>query len=219
MIGDKLVITDYHRRAAARIRDQLGHLLGRKRVAVSVAGESGSGKSETAHCLAELVGGSGLRFIVLGQDDYFRLPPKTNHQKRLEDIGWVGPEEVRLSLLDNHVTELKKKGEPVIKPLAYFEEDRIGEEQLRPGPYDLIVVEGTYTSLLDSLDLRAFIDRTYLQTKKNRLIRGRDPAVDFLEKVLAIEHRIISSHKSRADVVIPPPEEEASETGGSGQAA
>ena len=74
---------------------------------------------------------------------------------------------------------------------------------------DLVIAEGTYTSLLENVDLRAFIDRNYRQTKKARLTRARDPDVDFLEKVLEIEHQEISRHKARADVVIPPPEEEA----------
>jgi hypothetical protein len=62
--------------------------------------------------------------------------------------------------------------------------------------------------LLQNADVRAFIDRNYRQTKKARLKRARDPDVDFLEKVLEIEHQEISTHKARADVVIPPPAEE-----------
>jgi hypothetical protein len=96
----------------------------------------------------------------------------------------------------------------VTKPLVIFDEDRISEEQVPPGPYDAIIAEGTYTSLLEQADVRAFIDRDYRQTKKARLARGRDPDVEFLERVLAIEHREIRSHMPRADVVIPPPPEE-----------
>lgn len=211
MIGDRLVITAYHRKAAERVLQALGDRLGNEKLALSVAGESGSGKSETAHCVAELAGEQGARCIVLGQDDYFKLPPKSNHSKRQQDISWVGPQEVKLDLLDAHVADLKsRQAQAVIKPLVYFEENRIGQEKLASGPYDLVIVEGTYTSLLENLDFRCFIDRTYLQTKKNRLRRGRDPAVDFLEKVLAIEHEIISAHKKRADLVIAPPPEEQS---------
>ena len=41
------------------------------------------------------------RDVVLQQDDYFRLPPKSNHQKRLDDILWVGTGEVRLDLSES----------------------------------------------------------------------------------------------------------------------
>ncbi len=213
MIGDKLVINDYHRQGAAKVMDALrvkllaavpGAVL-----AVTVAGESGSGKSEIAHCLAELVERDDRKTFIFGQDDYFKLPPKSNHAKRLDDISWVGPGEVRLDLLDEHIAVLKKNtGIPLTKPLVYFEENEIREEVIEPDRLDVIIAEGTYTSLLSNVDLRAFIDRDYRQTKKARLNRNRDPDVQFLEQVLEIEHQEISKHKARADVVIEAPPEE-----------
>ena len=211
MIGDKLLITDYHRAGAATAMEAIRPLLEKgKTVTVSVAGESGSGKSEIGHCIAQILIDEGEAALVLGQDDYFKLPPKSNHQRRQQDISWVGPGEVKLDLLDSHLAALKtRSGEPMEKPLVYFEEDRIGTETIQGGPFQLVVAEGTYTSLLENLDVRVFIDRTYHGTKKARLARGRDPDVAFLEEVLDIEHRIISKHKEHADVVLPPPPEEA----------
>jgi len=209
VIGDKLVVTDYHRNAAKQIREFLADRLGKQPLAVSVAGESGCGKSETAQCLADLAAEQGLTWFILGQDDYFKLPPKTNHRRRQEDLTWVGPSEVELDLMDHHVAALKTgQTKQVEKPLVYFEEDRIGSEQIPGGPYDLVITEGTYTTLLQNVDVRAFIDRNYRQTKKARLTRGRDPDVLFLEQVLAIEHDIISKHKALADVVIAAPADE-----------
>jgi uridine kinase len=208
LIGDKLVITDYHRAAARKIHDHIASTARTGRLSISVSGESGSGKSETAQCLAEALEADGLRCIVLAQDDYFKLPPRSNHERRLEDFSWIGPGEVRLDLLDEHVDLLRSGGGRVVKPLVYFEENRIGEETLDAGPYDAVIVEGTYTAMLGNLDVRAFIDRNYRQTKKARLRRGRDPDVQFLEKVLEKEHSIISLHRERADVVIDPPAEE-----------
>lgn len=210
MIGDKLVVTDYHRAAAAKIHDVVRTRLGSASgtVAVSIAGESGCGKTETAQCLAELLESEGRTCLVISQDDYFRLPPKSNHQKRLGDISWVGLQEVRLDLLDEHVAAVKAHpDQPLTKPLSYYDEDEIRSETLAPGPRDVLIVEGTYTTLLENVDLRAFINRTYHQTKKARLARGRDPDVGFLERVLEIEHQEISQHKARADVVIDPPPE------------
>jgi len=209
MIGDRLVITDYHRAAARRIYDHVAGLEPDGPMGVSVSGESGCGKSETAHCLKELLEAGGKRCLILGQDDYFHLPPRSNHERRLEQFDWIGPGEVRLDLLDEHVAMLKSgSGERLTKPLVYFEENRIGEEILPAGPYDAVIVEGTYTAMLENLDVRAFIDRNYRQTKKARLRRARDPDLDFLEKVLEKEHGIISAHKARADVIIDPPPEE-----------
>lgn len=208
MIGDKLVITEYHRAAAVKVINFLKEQLKNSDhpIAVSIAGESGSGKSEVAHCFAELLKKTGKNSIILSQDDYFRLPPKTNHNKRLQDIKWVGPGEVRLDLLDEHLVFLKSRpDEPLKKPLVYFDENRIAHETIQPGKWDVIIVEGTYTSLLKNVDLKVFIDRNYKQTKKARLKRNRDPDIDFLEKVLGIEHMEISKHKLFADVIIDPP--------------
>ncbi len=210
MIGDKLLITDYHRAGADKALKVIRPLLADDRtVTVTVAGESGSGKSEIGHCIAEALIEEGKKALVLGQDDYFVLPPKSNHEKRQEDISWVGLGEVKLELLDSHLAQLRKRdGRPLVKPLVYFEENQVDEEAVDGGPYAVVVAEGTYTSSLQNVDVRVFIDRTYRQTKKARLARGRDPDVAFLEQVLEIEHGIISQHKALADVIIDPPPEE-----------
>lgn len=210
MIGDKLLITEYHRAGAAQALELIRpKLTDGVTLAITVSGESGSGKSETGHVIAETLTTEGKKCLVLGQDDYFVLPPKSNHQRRQEDISWVGLGEVRLDLLDEHLAKIKARtGESFIKPLVYFEENRIGEESVEPVVYDVVVAEGTYTAALENADVRVFINRNYRQTKKSRLARGRDPDVAFLEQVLEIEHGIISQHKARADVVIAPPPEE-----------
>jgi uridine kinase len=211
MIGDRLVFTDYHRAAAAQVLPEIQRRLekGQGPVTVTVAGESGSGKSELAICISMALQAKGYRCVVLCQDDYFHLPPKSSHHKRLSDISWVGTGEVQLDLLGEHMQALKNHpGQPLDKPLVLFEEDRISSETLEPGPYDVIIAEGTYTTLLPDVDIRVFINRNFRQTKKARLARGRDPDVEFLEQVLDIEHREISRHRSRADMVIDPPSDE-----------
>jgi len=211
VIGDRLVITDYHRAGAAQVLVALQERLATatRPLGVAIAGESGSGKSETAHCLAAMLEATGKRAIVLGQDDYFRLPPKTNHRRRLQDISWVGPDEVRLELMDAHIAALKADATaPLAKPIIDFEADRINNEMLELDRLDVIVAEGTYTCMLKNVDCRAFINRSYHQTKKARLTRGRDPNIEFIENVLAIEHEIIRTQKDIADVVIDAPEEE-----------
>ncbi len=211
MIGDKLVIKDYHRSAAAMIFGEIKSRLSaaKKPLAVTVAGESGSGKSETAAVLAELCDEAGFKAILLQQDDYFVYPPKTNHQKRLEDIKWVGPQEVKLDLIEDNIETIKKgSAKTLSKPLVNYERDSIGEETLPVETVKVVIVEGTYTTMLKNADFKAFINRDYRQTRKSRLERSRDPATDFLEKVLSIEHQIISRHKDMADLIIPPPEDE-----------
>ncbi len=211
MIGDKLVITTYHKEAAAFIYEAVESTIkgAEKPVAITIAGESGCGKSETAKVLADLLTKAGYRAIVLQQDDYFVYPPQTNHQKRLEDIKQVGPGEVKLDLLDENIAAIKKGNlKEITKPLVDYDQDLIMEETVPLEGIKAIVIDGTYTTSLKNADFRAFIDRNYRQTKMSRLKRSRDPLSSYLERVLAIEHEIISNHKKMADLVIPAPLEE-----------
>lgn len=204
MRGDVLIISDDHRKAAKNVFDLIGNEIGRAvgKVGITVAGESGAGKSEIAASLAELLETTGLRTYVFQQDDYFVFPPKTNAQERLKDIRHVGTSEVRLGLLDDHLLKAKQGEEVIEKPLVIFDEDRITREELDPSGYDVFIVEGTYTTLLDNAEYRIFIDRDINDTKASRLKRNREKQDDYLEKILLIEHKIISQHRNLADIII-----------------
>ena len=68
----------------------------------------------------------------------------------------------------------------------------------------MIIVEGTYTSLLKSVDTKIFIDEDYKETLKYRKRRNRGNEVNdpFVESVLETEHKIIAGHKFLADIII-----------------
>ena len=204
MIGDKLIIKDKHRQAAEQIAERILPDLGSsgRIYTISIAGESGSGKSETARAVADALIRRGFTTLVLQQDDYFVYPPKTNDRTRRQDIGWVGMQEVRLDLLDEHLQQARSGAKAIVKPLIVYEEDRIVEETVSLQGIVAVVAEGTYTTVLENIDTRVFIDLTYLETLQSRLERARETQDDFLGRVLEIEHRIISTQKSRADYLV-----------------
>ncbi len=204
MRGDRLLIEPHHREAAETLATRLKpRWLSRPSpLVVAIAGESGSGKSELTAALADALRGHDVSSLIIQQDDYFVYPPKTNDRKRRSDIAWVGPQEVRLYLLDAHLAQLAKGADSVDKPLVFYDEDRIGEETLRPQGADILIAEGTYTSLLVSVDVRVFIDRTVRETRTARIERAREAQDAFLERVLAIEHEVISTHRDLADYLI-----------------
>ena len=202
MIGDKLVLTEVHRQNARRIFAALEQLADAPQI-VSVSGESGAGKSETAKALQELAEAKGLRTFVFAQDDYFHLPPATNAARRKEDPNWRGPKEVRLDLLNEHLLAARRGPKTLSKPLVFFAEDRIGEETVSLNGVDLIIVEGTYTAMLDAVDLRAFLSGDYKETLAHRKARARDETEgEWIEQVLHAEHEVISKHRSLADVIL-----------------
>ena len=204
MKGDVIIVEDHHRRAAAAIVERIApDILARdRRSTITVAGESGSGKSETGQAIAEALGARGISAVVFGQDDYFVLPPKSNDARRRQDITWVGPGEVRLDLLDEHLAAVRAGATSVTKPLVIYDEDRVTEETLELDGVQVAIAEGTYTTLLDNVDTRVFIDRNRLETLDARMRRGREQFDPYIEQVLEIEHDIISAQRARADVVL-----------------
>jgi uridine kinase len=204
MRGDKILVQEKHHRAATAISQILLPRLTNKdsRFAVSIAGESGSGKSELAVATAEALEQHGIGTLILQQDDYFTYPPHTNDTRRRKDITRVGPAEVCLDLLDDHIRAIINGATKIDKPLVLYQEDLITSEVVPLAGADVVIVEGTYTTLLKNVDFRIFIDCTYEQTRNERLKRNREPADPFLERVLRIEHKIISTHKNLADILV-----------------
>jgi len=176
--------------------------MGESRITVSIAGESGAGKSELAAETARLLEVQGLHTAILQQDDYFVFPPKTNHEMRRRNIEQVSEYEVKLDFLDSNLRSFKRGESPIYKPLVIFGENRITTEEMDVAELSVLITEGTYTTLLRFVDLRVFIDRDYTQTMETRERRGRDRLEPFVTEVLEREHRIISKHKSQADIII-----------------
>ncbi len=206
MKGDSIVVEPHHVRAAQGIVALIGPRisLSSTRFTVTIAGQSGSGKSETATALARALEEQGTKSAILQQDDYFVYPPKTNDLTRRGDIDWVGPQEVRLDLLDSHLAAFLEGAGEIRKPLVIYEEDRISEEIIQIKNVRVLIAEGTYTTLLENAGSRVFIDRDYRQTRGHREKRSRNAAEldEFIERVLAIEHEIISGHKAQADIIV-----------------
>lgn len=171
-------------------------------VAVSIAGESGSGKSVIAGALRRSLEDRGFKTPLLQQDDYFVWPPRTNDRMRRQDIAHVGVSEVRMDLLDLHVGQIIHGASWITKPLVFYQEDRIASEDIDVAGTRFVIVEGTYTSLLTNIHKRVFIDRTYLDTRPDRMRRSRDEKDEFIERVLAVEHDIIAPHGGLADIVV-----------------
>lgn len=204
MQGDVIIIGDEHRAAAdaiiAHLIDEI--LASSRRFTMTVAGESGSGKSETGQALADALGERGVKAVVLQQDDYYVLPPKSNDAARRANFAWVGVTEVRLDLLSAHLEAAQSGQRTIVKPLVVYSENRIDEEDVSFEGAQVVIAEGVYTSLCSHVDRRVFIDRNRLETMEHRVKRGREGFDPFIEKVLTKEHEIISQHRQRADVII-----------------
>ncbi len=205
MLGDKLIIEKDHKEVAEKLADILIPEIGAPgaRYAITLAGETGSGKSGIAHELAGVLIARGIETILVQQDDYFTRPPGTNYKLRREDMSMVGISEVRLSLLQEHLRRFKDpEAVEITKPLIIFEEDKITEETVSFGKAKAMIIEGTYVSLLEGADKKIFLEKTCEDTLAARILRKRDKIDDLDRKILAVEHDIIFRHKDLADIII-----------------
>lgn len=207
MKGDVVVVEEHHRAAAAAIVPQIIDRIQESptRYTIVVAGESGSGKSETGQAIAEALEPHGITSVVLGQDNYFVLPPRSNDAKRRQDDGWLGPHvEVRLDLLERNLLDARNGALSIVKPLIDYDANSVEDETIDLSGVDVIIAEGTYTSLLKHVDTRVFIARNRLDTLEHRQKRNRGDEVGdpFIERVLEVEHKIIAGHRQLADLII-----------------
>jgi uridine kinase len=203
MIGDKLIIEQYHTDCAKELCSFVSSKINIG-FTISVAGESGAGKSELAYEIARLFNERDITTGILQQDDYFVFPPKTNHEMRRHNIEQVGPFEVKLDFLDSNLRSFKRSESPIYKPLVIFNEDKVITEELDTSSLTVLIAEGTYTTLLKYINFRVFINRDYQQTLEARRRRARDKFEPFVIDVLEREHQIISKHKALADAIISP---------------
>ncbi|MDQ1161789.1 uridine kinase [Chryseobacterium sp. SORGH_AS 447] len=205
MIGDIIELEERHLAPAREIIAKLKESFSfgsKPKIAIGIAGESGSGKSVTAFALQKVLEEEQVKSVIIQMDDYFKLPPRTNHENRLKSLENVGIHEVDLEKLAQNMSAFKNEAAEIEKPLVSYNENTIGTEKFDASEYDVVIVEGTYILELNGFDFKIFIDRNYKDTYENRMKRNRDEQSDFVEKVLEIEHQIIRNFKNNADLIL-----------------
>ncbi|CAI8786606.1 uridine kinase family protein [Chryseobacterium sp. IT-36CA2] len=203
MIGDIISLEQEHLDTAENIYEKIKETFQvSQKWVVGICGESGSGKSVTAFALRKVLEEKGITGLVIQMDDYFKLPPKSNHENRQKSLNNVGLHEVYLDKIQETIKQFKEKESFIAKPLIHYAENSVTEEILNIKDIQVLIIEGTYVLNIDDFDVSIFIDRTYKDTYENRMKRNRDEQSDFVEKVLEIEHKIIRQFKEKADLLL-----------------
>ncbi len=204
LIKESLSIKDAYFELSTELADALENksLLDKDKLVIGICGESGSGKSVTATCLQIELEKRNISSIILHQDSYFWLPPKENHEKRKSDLNWVGSNEVRMELLQSHIGQFKSHEEKITVPVVDYEKNIFSEHQTIIKDKSVLIVEGVYALLLDQLDCKIFMERTYKDTLLKRKKRTREVYDPFVEQVLEIEHIIVKPLQGMADLVV-----------------
>jgi len=200
MLGDVLLITEKHKKAAEQIVSRLDKFKSDK-VVVAIGGESGAGKSELAHVISRRLKERGELAKVLHIDNYYKVSPteRTVWRKK-HGIESIGLSEYDWDLINQNIAEFRQSKEAVLPciDLLTDQEDKLitNFEGIK-----YLIVEGLYPLKIDA-DLKIFIDLTYHETKKTQVLRGKEPQNEYRLQVLEREHQVVQSLRPLADLIV-----------------
>jgi len=209
MLGDVLLINDLHKAAAQQILDYLIPLREEKlaqdpdyKFIVGISGESGAGKSELSHSLALLLKAMNIRVKVIHADNYYKVPPLLRKEWRLsKGLNVIGPNEYDWDLLHKNIKEFKEDmiaRIPCIDIIPEQADELITDFQ----KINLLIIDGLYAIKADNIDLKIFIELTYLETKMMQLMRGKEEVDEFRTKILEREHMGVISLRPLAHLIV-----------------
>ncbi len=174
---------------------------------VGIAGGTGAGKTTLTRLLAEALG----HVIVLDLDSYYLDRSDLSRESR-DRLNFDEPGAFDVSLLLQHVRELRD-GRPVAKPRYSFAEHvRSGVETLRPAP--IILVEGLlalwWEELRSLLNLKVYVDaprnvRVMRRLKRDVEVRGRstESVLQQYESTVHPMHELyVAPTRAHADLVL-----------------
>jgi uridine kinase len=201
MLGEVLLTTENHKKAAKAIVTRAKKMTGKK-IVIAVGGESGSGKSGLGHEIARLFKDQGTPAKIMHIDNYYKiLPEELNPWRKAHGIESIGYTEYDWETINRNLTEFKADEKDVLMPCVDLLTDQ--RDQLRTSFKGLryLIIEGLYALQAES-DLRIFIDLTYKETKKAQLLRGKEKMDKWRLKVLEQEHQIVQSLRPKADLLV-----------------
>ncbi len=206
MLGDVLLINDMHKEAAQsiceRVLTDMNAREERYRYVVGISGESGSGKSELAHALGNLLKDNNIRVKVIHTDNYYRIQPLLREEwRRNKGFDQIGITEYDWVKIRKTLRDFKEEQECMI-PCIDLISEQVDKLITDFSKVDLLIVDGLYAIKADDIDMRVFIDLTYHETKINQIIRMKEALSDFRLGILEHEHEAVTSLKHMAELVV-----------------
>lgn len=204
MLGDILLIQEKHKKAGDVIIEKILEQKQDKYI-VAISGESGSGKTELAHVIAKGLRKHAIFAKPTHIDNFYNTDPLKRRQWRSEQG------------IDNVVGYNEYLWDDINRVIDDFKNDRVSEmpcvdlvtEQVDKlttdfSVVDMLIVDGLYAIKTEGVDLRIFIDLTYLETKDKHTkdSRGKEVMDEVRWATLAQEHKMVSSLKPMADLII-----------------
>jgi uridine kinase len=202
-LGDILVITDDHKKAAREITDLVLETYAGEKISVAIGAESGSGKSEISHVVASSLFKSEkqLKSFTVHTDDFFVLPHKERNELRVKsNLESVGPSEIDFAAL-NGVLNSFETGDQTQLPILEFITSSAHKLLVDFRDVQVLICEGLYAPMLD-VTIKLFIDMDYHDNKAFNALRGKETPDEFRQKVLEREHQAVAGLRTQVDYLI-----------------
>ena len=202
MLGDVLLITEKHEKAAKKIFEIILKEKKEKYI-VAISGESGSGKTELAHVLAKLLRKEGIMAKPIHIDNYYKIHPlkRTEWRKKHGIQNAVGLNEYDWDNIYKNIDDFKNSRKSTM-PCIDLVTEQVDSLTTDFAGIDMLIIDGLYAINTEGVDLRIFIELTYHETKKAQVVRGKEPQNKYRMQVLEREHQVVQSLKQRADLLI-----------------
>ncbi len=206
MLGDVLLINDMHKDAAQSIFERVlkarESLDERYRYVIGISGESGSGKSELAHALGQILKDNHVRVKIIHTDNYYKIQPLLREEwRRNKGFDKIGLGEYDWIKIRKTIRDFKEEQECMI-PCIDLIPEQVDKLITDFSKIDLLIIDGLYAIDAGDVDMRVFIDLTYHETKINQIIRMKEALSDFRESILEKEHQAVASLKPKADLIV-----------------
>ena len=202
MLGDVLLIEDKHRKAGARIIEEILKLK-KERMTVAISGESGTGKTELAHVIAKGLRAHSIFAKPIHIDNYYRILPLKRTEWRqnngIETV--VGYDEYDWATIYKNIQDFKDKTYSTM-PCVDLVTEQVDLLTTNFADVDMIIIDGLYAIKTENVDLKIFIDITYHETGKAQKLRGKEPQNEYRMKVLLKEHEMVKNLKSQANIIV-----------------
>ncbi|MFW9994037.1 MAG: uridine kinase [Candidatus Odinarchaeota archaeon] len=200
MLGDVLLITEKHMKAAKQVIERL-HGVKLDKYIIAVGGESGSGKSEVSHLLSKLLKKQGIFAKILHTDNYYKILPRERTEwRKKQGIEKIGHTELDWDLINQNIEDFKENREAKM-PCVDLLTDQVDTLITNFDGINVLILDGLYCLKAD-VDLKIHIDLTYQDTKKAQIARGKELQTRFRLEVLKREHEVVQLLKKSADLLI-----------------
>jgi len=204
MLGDILLIQDKHKKAGEKIIEIILKQKKEKFI-VAISGESGSGKTELAHVIAKGMRKYGLFAKPMHIDNFYNTHPLKRRQWRSEQgiENVVGYNEYLWDDISRVINDFKN-GRVSEMPCVDLVTEQVDKLITDFSEVDMLIVDGLYAIKTENVDLRIFIDLTYLETKEKHTkdARGKEVMDEVRWATLAQEHKMVQSLKPLANLII-----------------